>query len=124
MNRWNIPDWVEQEVVARDRRCVYCGVRFHRAQTSRRDTPSWEHIINDASIVTRENIVRCCVGCNASKGTKTLVAWLTSSYCKERGITQETVAPIVRAALGLAQGAPLSDVQLTSGAARLGAARS
>ena len=106
MNRWNIPDWLELEAIARDRKCVYCGVSFATAHTSRRDQPSWEHIINDASIVTRQNIVRCCVGCNASKGTKTLVAWLNSSYCKERSITQETVAPIVRAALGLAQGAP------------------
>jgi hypothetical protein len=105
LNLWNIPDWLEQEVIARDRRCVYCGVGFERPQTSRRDTPSWEHIINDASIVTRENIARCCVGCNASKGRKHLVAWLNSSYCKGRGITQETVAPIVRAALALAQGA-------------------
>ena len=43
---------------------------------SRRDSPSWEHLINDACIITRENIARCCVGCNASKGTKNLVEWL------------------------------------------------
>lgn len=101
MNRWNIPRWLEQEALERDRRCVYCGVTFEGDRPSRRDAPSWEHIVNDATIITRENIVRCCVGCNASKGTKSLAAWLGTQYCKERGITELSVAPIVRLALGL-----------------------
>jgi hypothetical protein len=33
---------------------------------------TWEHIINDACIVTRKNIARCCVSCNSSIGTKKL----------------------------------------------------
>ncbi len=103
MNRWNIPLWLEREVVERDRCCVYCGVSFEGECASRRDVPSWEHIVNDATIITRENIVRCCVGCNASKGTKALSAWLASSYCRQRGITSLTVAPIVLVALGLSQ---------------------
>jgi hypothetical protein len=49
--------------------------------------------------VTRENIVRCCVGCNASKGAKALVARLESKYCQDRGITRESVASIINAAL-------------------------
>ncbi len=32
---------------------------------------TWEHIINDASVVSRENIAWCCVVCNSSKGTRT-----------------------------------------------------
>jgi hypothetical protein len=100
MNRWNIPDWLEQEVVERDRSCVYCGVEFSAQTTSRRNRPSWEHIINDARIITRENIARCCVGCNASKGTKSLVEWLESEYCRTRGITDESVAAVARRVLG------------------------
>ena len=99
MNRWNIPEWMEREIIERDSCCVYCGVEFVTHSTSRRELPSWEHIINDARIVTRENIVRCCVGCNASKGAKKLGEWLESNYCKSRGITRESVAPIVRSAL-------------------------
>lgn len=100
MNRWNIPDWLEREIIERDRRCVYCGVEFTAQSASRRDQPSWEHIINDARIITRENIVKCCVGCNASKGTKNLVEWLDSTYCRTHGITRESVASVVRSALG------------------------
>jgi hypothetical protein len=100
MNRWNIPDRLEREVIERDRCCVYCGVDFTAQSASRRDRPSWEHIINDARIITRENIARCCVGCNASKGTKNLVKWLDSRYCKSRGITRKSVASVVRSALG------------------------
>ena len=60
---------------------------------------TWEHIINDARIITRENIALCCTACNASKGTKRLGEWLRSSYCKSRGITTDTIARVAVAAL-------------------------
>jgi hypothetical protein len=99
MNRWNIPDWLEREVIERDRCCVYCGVEFTAQSESRRDRPSWERIINGTRIITRENIARCCVGCNASKGIKNLVEWLESRYCRTRAITRESMALVVRSAL-------------------------
>jgi len=99
MNRWNIPIWLEQEVMARDRRCVYCGIEFDVTAASRRGRPSWEHIINDANIVTRDNIALCCIACNASKGAKDLAGWLNSRYCERNGITLRSVAPIIRRAL-------------------------
>lgn len=99
MNKWNIPEWLEREVVKRDRCCVYCGVEFVDANATRRLQPSWEHIINDARIVKRENIARCCISCNASKGAKELKDWLESKYCRTRGITAESVAAVVRAVL-------------------------
>jgi hypothetical protein len=99
MNRWNIPAWLEIEATARDTHCVYCRISFSAMPFKRSSKPSWEHIINDARIITRENIVLCCIGCNASKGQKTLAAWLDSKYCKARGITAESIAPIARAAL-------------------------
>jgi len=98
-NNWNIPIWQEKEVLERDKVCVYCGVTFTPFSVSRRSAASWEHIINDASIVTRENIVLCCCGCNASKGQKQLSVWLQSKYCQKHGITSNTVAPIIKQAL-------------------------
>ena len=96
MNRWNIPDWLEREVIERDPCCVYCGIEFVPANEARKTKPSWEHIVNDARIVTRENIAICCRSCNASKGAKDLKAWLQSTYCKRKGINEETVAKVVR----------------------------
>ena len=104
MNRWNIPATLEREVLDRDRSCVYCGVSFDAQSPPRRERPSWEHIINDERIVTRENIARCCMACNASKGTKQLTVWMESRYCVSRGITAATVAPVIRAALDAAAG--------------------
>jgi 5-methylcytosine-specific restriction endonuclease McrA len=98
-NNWNIPDWLEKEVRERDKSCVYCGVDFTLANISRKSAASWEHIINDAKIITRENIVLCCCGCNASKNQKQLSVWLQSKYCKERGICADTVAPIIKQAI-------------------------
>lgn len=69
------------------------------ARGPRKSVATWEHIINDASIVTRENIARCCVACNASKGSKKLSDWLLSNYCNVRGITKDTVADVVKRAL-------------------------
>ncbi len=101
MNRWNIPSWLEHEVLERDSSCVYCRTAF-ADQAPRRSRRSWEHIINDASIVTRENIALCCIGCNASKGTKALAVWLESRYCASRGITADSIAGVAQAALALA----------------------
>ncbi len=102
MNVWNIPDWLEKEVRKRDKYCVYCGVPMIEKMPPRgprKAVATWEHIINDASIITRENIARCCVACNSSKGAKKLSEWIHSSYCKSRGITKDTVAEVVKEAL-------------------------
>ncbi|WP_417216977.1 hypothetical protein [Alcanivorax sp.] len=98
-NNWNIPADLEQEVRERDRVCVYCRNEFLSHKESAKASASWEHIINDASIITRENICLCCRGCNASKGQKKLSDWLLTNYCKERGITADTVAPIIKQAI-------------------------
>ena len=98
-NSWNIPDWLENEVRERDKACVYCGVEFTLEKVSRKTAASWEHIINDEKIITRENIALCCCACNASKGQKRLSLWLQSKYCRDRGITPESVAPIVQQAI-------------------------
>ena len=102
MNDWGIPEWLEKEVKERDKTCVYCGIKMVEQMPPRgprKAVATWEHIINDASIVTRENIARCCVACNASKGSKKLSDWIQSPYCKERGISQDTVAVVVKEAL-------------------------
>lgn len=98
-NNWNIPEWLENEVRERDRACVYCGVGFTPTKVSKKTAASWEHIINDAKIVTRENIALCCCGCNASKGAKNLSDWLQSKYCIERNINPETVSLIIKDAI-------------------------
>jgi len=106
MNRWGIPAWLEKEVRERDKACVYCGVQMVDKKPpgcSRRAVATWEHIINDATIVTRENIARCCAACNSSKGTKDLADWLHSNYCKNHGITDGTVAEVVKKALNTAK---------------------
>jgi len=102
MNNWGIPAWLEKEVKQRDKACVYCGIQMIEKMPpggSRKAVATWEHIINDASIVTRENIARCCVACNSSKGTKELSDWIQSSYCKQRGISATTVADVVKTEL-------------------------
>ena len=102
MNKWGIPDWLEKEVKERDKKCVYCGVHMIEQvppRGPRKNVATWEHIINDATIVSRDNIARCCVACNASKGTKKLSDWIQSNYCKKHGINKETVAEVVKKAL-------------------------
>jgi hypothetical protein len=97
MNRWRIPAWLEHEVIARDVNCIYCRVPF--CKKTRKTMPSWEHIVNDARIITPGNIGRCCMACNASKGARFLADWLKSDYCKRRNINFDTVSPLVRAAI-------------------------
>lgn len=96
-NRWGIPKWLEDEVRKRDRVCIYCRRPF--ANQPPREAASWEHIVNDASIVTRDNIALCCRGCNASKGQKALSEWLQGPYCQKHGIAEATLAPVAQEAL-------------------------
>lgn len=98
-NKWNVPVSLEMEVRKRDTKCVYCGIEFGSIESSRKSDASWEHIINDAKIITRENIALCCCACNASKGAKKLSDWLQSNYCLEHNITLQTVSPIVKNAI-------------------------
>jgi hypothetical protein len=95
-NRWGIPKDVEEIVLQRDLKCVYCGIVFTNSKESRKSRQTWEHIINDIRINGPENIALCCASCNASKGTKKLVDWLYSNYCKNKGITANTVALVVK----------------------------
>jgi hypothetical protein len=106
MNKWNIPDWLEREVKDRDRHCVYCRVELGSSKETRKSMATWEHIVNDARIVNRENIARCCSACNSSKGTKMLSNWLDSDYCRMRGITRDTVAEVVKRALAAQPSVP------------------
>jgi len=106
MNNWNIPDWLEREVKDRDKKCVYCRIELGSSKEPRKSIATWEHIVNDASIVNRDNIARCCFSCNSSKGIKKLPDWLESAYCRRRGITKDTVAEVVRRALVLAPNSP------------------
>ena len=98
-NNWNIPSFLENEIRQRDKVCVYCGVEFTSVKISKKTAESWEHIINDAKIITRENIALCCCGCNASKGQKQLSIWLQSKYCKDKNITPENVAQVIKDAI-------------------------
>ena len=91
MNRWGIPDWLEEEVRDRDKVCVYCGIQMIEQAPlpgHRKSLATWEHIINDANIVTRENIARCCAACNSSKGTKNLTIGCKRIIVGGEGLTK------------------------------------
>jgi hypothetical protein len=110
MNRWGIPAWIEEKVKDRDKACIYCGIKMIEKMPPtgpRNAVATWEHIINDASIVTIDNIARCCFACNSSKGTRKLSDWLESDYCKKHGINKDTVASVVKQALRIEKEAEL-----------------
>lgn len=99
MNRWGIPQDLEKLIRDRDITCVYCGTELLESVPkgcSRKQAATWEHIVNDATIVTIQNIARCCNSCNASKGAKNLRKWLDTNYCRGKGITTDSVAPVVQ----------------------------
>ena len=98
-NRWGIPKEVEEFVKNRDKSCVYCGHEFLNNTESRKNKPSWEHIVNDIRINDESNISLCCMSCNASKRAKLLDDWLKSDYCKRNKITESSVAQVVRDAI-------------------------
>jgi 5-methylcytosine-specific restriction endonuclease McrA len=95
-NRWGIPKVVEDIVIARDKRCVYCQSEFDKTGENRKTRSTWEHIINDIKLNKEDNIALCCGSCNASKGSKLLEDWLKSKYCLDKKITKETVSEVIK----------------------------
>lgn len=95
-NRWGIPKEVENFVIERDKKCVYCGVEFSTSENNRKNKKSWEHIINDIKLNGADNITLCCVSCNASKGNKSLNDWISGNYCKKKQITFDSVSSIIK----------------------------
>lgn len=102
-NRWRIPKEVEEIVLKRDLKCIYCGCEFTKSNVSFKSRQTWEHIINDIKINGPDNIALCCGSCNASKGTKELRDWLKSKYCKNKGITCDSVATLVKKHIEMAK---------------------
>ena len=99
--RWGISREVALHEAARDKNCIYCRRDFDLTLENRAAVPSWEHIVNDVSLTSIQNVGLCCVSCNSSKGKKKSVKdWLNSAYCQVRGITYATIAPLVRNSLG------------------------
>lgn len=96
--RWKIPRDLAVLVISRDLQCIYCSEEFQYSASMRRCLPSWEHIVNDLALVTNANIALCCVGCNASKGNRSLATWLESRYCKTHNVA-DRMAPVALAAL-------------------------
>jgi hypothetical protein len=94
MNKWGIPAEMEKAIIDRDQNCSYCRCQF--SEHDKKTTATWEHITNDARIISYENICRCCFSCNASKGSKLLSEWLESSYCKKKGISLSTVSDVIK----------------------------
>jgi hypothetical protein len=93
-NTYGISEEVEEEIRARDRRCVFCHKRFSRE--SRASGATIEHFNNDGPLAKKYNLAICCGGCNSSKGTKKLLAWLKTPYCRKRQINEKTVAKPVK----------------------------
>jgi len=94
MNNWKIPKEMENKIRERDFECVYCGIKFTNKVIS-----TWEHIINDETIISYDNIALCCRPCNSSKSSRKLSEWISRPYCKNKNINIETVADVIKQAL-------------------------
>jgi hypothetical protein len=96
-NTYGISRKVERQIRARDKTCVYCDVAM-KHWPCKRDAleATIEHFNNQGPFRKKHNLAICCRGCNSSKGTKTLLTWFKSAYCKKKDIREETVARSVK----------------------------
>lgn len=72
-NNWNIPAELEKEVRERDKACVYCRNEFLSHKESAKASASWEHIINNASIITREKYLSLLPRLQRKQGSKAAI---------------------------------------------------
>lgn len=91
-NTYGISEEVEEEIRARDKRCVFCHVSMrHASRTRGASDATIEHFNNDGPLGKKYDVAICCRGCNSSKGTKKLLAWFETPYCRKRLINEKTV---------------------------------
>jgi hypothetical protein len=96
-NRYGIPEEDEKEIRARDKACVFCHASLKRPSRARRASEATiEHFSNEGPLRKKYNLAICCRGCNSSKGTKRLLAWFKTPYCRKRKINEKTVAKPVK----------------------------
>src|SRR5262249_8819057 len=81
MNRWNIPPWLEDSAGHNLR---LLRRRFLFSGDSRRPAVVGARRQRREDYHSR-NIARCCMSCNASKGTQDLAPWLLSKHCERKG---------------------------------------
>jgi hypothetical protein len=93
-NTYGISKQDEQEIRARDKTCVYCGILMKRSVRSFGATI--EHFDNDGPFAKKYNVAICCRGCNSSKGTKKLSVWFETRYCRENKISGKAVSKPVK----------------------------
>lgn len=94
-NAYGISERDEREIRARDKNCVYCRILM-RQHSRGASGATIEHFNNDGPFEKKHNVAICCRGCNSSKGTKKLLAWFKTPYCRERKINKETVLKPVK----------------------------
>ena len=93
-NRYGLPEAEVERVRQRDTTCVYCHKRMVTPgrDAKREDWATIEHLNHLPPWNNPATIAICCQSCNASRGNKTILHWLQSEYCLQRGITARTVA--------------------------------
>jgi hypothetical protein len=101
-NTYKISDKDEQEIRARDKKCVYCHIWVRQKPHAMGGTGATiEHFNNDGPFDKKYNIAICCRSCNSSKGTKTLTEWFKTPYCREKNINRAKVLKPVKEYMSL-----------------------
>ena len=97
-NRYGLPEDAVAQVRERDRECVYCRKEMvpPSATTWRGDWATIEHLNHLPPWNNPQTIAICCGSCNSSRGSKPLLEWFESDYCREHDISPTTVAEHVR----------------------------
>ena len=109
ITKYGIPQQQLDVIIERDTDCVYC----HKVMilpydpANRAASATIEHLNHRADWNSVEDFVSqgqpvypiialCCGACNSSRGSKPLLEWFQTDYCKRWNISQTTAAPVVR----------------------------
>ena len=106
--KFGIPQKQLDEIVRRDKVCVYCRKMFQSFDPyNRADSATIEHLNYRADWDSVGDFVSqgkpiysiiaiCCFSCNSSCSDLPLLQWFESEYCKDHNINIDTVSEVVR----------------------------
>lgn len=98
MNPYGLPEDELARLRRRDTACVYCHkpLIYPWDRANRADSATIEHLNPLPPWDNIETVAYCCGSCNSSRRDRTHAEWFETAYCRQRGITAETVAEPVR----------------------------
>lgn len=98
LNKYGLPEKDLNEIINRDKVCVYCHKKMTSHDTTGKRGDWWtiEHLNYLPPWNNSHTVAICCWSCNSSRGQLKIRDWFKTRYCIAKNINESTVSAVVK----------------------------